>query len=67
MKKIIVSRSELHFAAYLKAMGIRLVDFKNNTFIFETDLSEVELRIQHSNSESLKVDRELFTLKGFIK
>jgi hypothetical protein len=67
MRKINVNKNELHFAAYLKSLGIKLVDFQNGVFTFETDRSEVELRILHSNSEALRVDRELFTLKGFFK
>ena len=61
-----VPKRELHFAAYLKAIGIPFLDYKHGVFIFETDRSEVELRVQHSNSEALRVDRELFTLKSFF-
>jgi hypothetical protein len=61
-----IPRRELHLAAYLKAMGIKFIDYKFGNFIFESDISEVQLRVQHSNSEALKVDRELFTLKTFF-
>lgn len=60
------SKRELHLAAYVKASGAKFIDYKSGVFIFESDVSEVELRIQHSNSEALKVDRELFTLKSFF-
>ena len=61
-----ISSKELHLAAFIKAMGGSLVEYSNNTFVFETDKSEIDWRIQHSNSESLLVDRELLTLKQFI-
>jgi hypothetical protein len=61
-----ISKRELHLAAYIKQQGAVLLDYKSGQFIFESQLTEVELRVQHSNSESLKVDRELFTLKAFF-
>ena len=61
-----ISSKELHFAAFIKAMGGRLLDFSDNTFVFETTEEETALRIKHSNSESLLVDRELLTLKQFV-
>lgn len=63
---IYISRRELHLAAYIKATGANFIDYKNGSFIFETEQSETTLRVMHSNSESLKVDRELFTLKTFF-
>lgn len=61
-----ISSKELHFAAYIKATGARLIDFTDDAFVFETREDETSLRIKHSNSESLLVDRELLTLKKFI-
>lgn len=61
-----IPKRELHLAAYLKATGVTFVGYKYGNFIFESDLSEVDLRVAHSNSEALKVDRELFTLKTFF-
>tara|TARA_B110000259_G_C13819482_1_gene324092 strand:- start:193 stop:399 length:207 start_codon:yes stop_codon:yes gene_type:complete len=61
-----ISSKELHFAAYVKATGARLIEFNNNTFVFETAEEENALRIKHSNSEALLVDRELLTLKQFV-
>jgi len=61
-----ISKRELHLAAYAKANGATLLDYKSGMFVFESQMSEVELRLQHSNSEALKVDRELFTLKSFF-
>lgn len=61
-----ISKRELHLAAFAKANGAILLEYKSGMFVFESQLSEVELRIQHSNSEALKVDRELFTLKAFF-
>ncbi len=61
-----ISSKELHFAAYVKATGARLIEFSNNSFVFETTEEENALRIKHSNSEALLVDRELLTLKQFV-
>jgi hypothetical protein len=61
-----ISKRELHLAAYAKATGAALLDYKSGQFVFESQLSEIELRVLHSNSEAIKVDRELFTLKAFF-
>ena len=63
---LFIPKRELHLAAYLKATGVKFVDYKQGNFIFESEHSEVALRIAHSNSEALLVDRELFTLKTFF-
>jgi len=62
-----ISKSELHLAAYIKAGGADFLNFTDGFFVFSSDKSELEWRVMHSNSESLKVDRELFTLKKFFK
>lgn len=62
-----IPRRELHLAAYIKAAGATFVEYKMGAFFFETDVPEVEWRVRHSNSEALKVDRELFTLKTFFQ
>ncbi|NBP04414.1 MAG: hypothetical protein EBU90_30890 [Proteobacteria bacterium] len=62
-----ISKSELHLAAYIKAGGADFLNFNDGFFVFSSDKSELEWRVLHSNSESLKVDRELFTLKKFFK
>jgi len=61
-----ISKRELHLAAFIKHHGASLLDYKSGQFIFESELTEVELRVLHSKSEALKVDRELFTLKAFF-
>jgi hypothetical protein len=63
---ISISKRELHLAAFIKASGAKFIDYKSGVFIFESDISEVEYRVTHSNSEALRVDRELFTLKSFF-
>jgi hypothetical protein len=65
--QIRIPKRELHLAAYMKAAGAQFIDYRQGSFIFESDLSEVEWRVNHSNSEALKVDRELFTLKTFFQ
>lgn len=61
-----ISSRELHLAAYIKAKGGALVEYSDGMFVFETNKTEIEWRLAHSNSESLLVDRELLTLKQFI-
>ena len=61
-----IPRRELHLAAFLKARGVEFIGYKHGNFVFMTDVPEVDLRVEHSNSEALKVDRELFTLKTFF-
>ena len=64
---IYIQKKELHLAAFIKASGIKFMDYHNDQFVFDSDISEIELRVQHSNSLALQVDRELFTLKTFLK
>jgi hypothetical protein len=61
-----IHKRELHLAAYIKAGGASLLDYDEDHFVFNSDRTEVQWRVQHSNSESLRVDRELFTLKSFF-
>jgi hypothetical protein len=65
--QIRIPKRELHLAAYIKAAGAQFVDYKQGSFIFESEITEVEWRVRHSNSEALRVDRELFTLKTFFQ
>lgn len=59
---------ELHLAAYLKFRGYPLNRMDRGSFIFVLESPEhaTQLRVDHSNSEALKVDRELLTLKKFL-
>ncbi len=65
--QIRIPKRELHLAAYIKAAGAQFVNYKQGSFIFESEITEVEWRVRHSNSEALRVDRELFTLKTFFQ
>jgi hypothetical protein len=65
--QIRIPKRELHLAAYIKAAGAQFVDYRQGSFIFESEITEVEWRVRHSNSEALRVDRELFTLKTFFQ
>ena len=65
--QIRIPKRELHLAAYIKAAGAQFVDYKQGSFIFESEITEVEWRVRHSNREALRVDRELFTLKTFFQ
>jgi|JMBY01.1.fsa_nt_gi hypothetical protein len=66
MNEIKIPRTELHLAAYVKSHGASFIDFANGCFIFESDTTENEWRVAHSNSCCLKTDVELFTLKKFL-
>lgn len=67
MQTITVERREIHLAAYMKTQGASLVKAGPEFgFIFETDRSLNDWRVEHSNSLALAVDRELLTLKRFL-
>jgi hypothetical protein len=61
-----VGIKNIHLAAYIKTFGGKLIDIQNNKFIFESEKSIQDWQLQHSNSESLMVDRELLTLKRIV-
>lgn len=65
--QIKIPRRELHLAAYIKACGGDFIEYKMGSFCFESEVAEADWRVKHSNSESLRVDRELFTLKTFFQ
>lgn len=61
-----VKKSDIHFGAFLKAKGAEVVEASNFGFKFDiTNLNKSigELKLEHSNSEALKIDRELLNLK----
>lgn len=68
MYELRLSSKDLHFAAYVKAGGIPLDRIENGMFVFLLDSAQqaTKLRVEHSNSEALKVDRELLCLKKFL-
>ena len=41
--QIRIPKGELHLAAYIKAAGAQSVDYKQGSFIFEGEITEVEL------------------------
>jgi len=66
MNEVVVGRREMHLAAYMKFRGATLVKGGRDGFVFETDRSLDEWRVEHGNSCCLQVDRELLTLKHFL-
>jgi len=56
---------ELGFAAFLKLKECKLVKFEQNEWVFESEKSESELRIEWVNSEFSKFDKILLDLKNF--
>jgi hypothetical protein len=61
------SKRDLHFAAYIKVHGAKLIGYESPYFIFESDEREEEMRIKHVNSTELAVDQTLLKLKGLLK
>lgn len=66
MHKIIISKRDLHLAAYIKAHGCNLTGYKNGSFHFESEIPESEWRVQHASSDALRVDQELLVLRRFV-
>jgi hypothetical protein len=58
---------DLHLAAYMKYHGAVFTEYRSGYFWFETDLSESEWRVRHSNSCCRGVDFELLSLKKFLR
>jgi hypothetical protein len=61
-----ISSRELNLAAYMKANGATLTAFVGGVFVFNTEDSESQWRVRHSNSCCVKVDNEMLTLKRMI-
>ena len=64
-----VKKSDIHFGAFLKAKGAEVVE--TSSYGFKFDISNLhksiqDLKIEHSNSEALKIDRELLNLKKLM-
>jgi hypothetical protein len=57
----------LHLAAYIKTHGAVLVDVEDGQFVFESEKSIKEWRIEHSASCCRRVDKELIDLRNLIK
>lgn len=57
---------DLHFAAYVKAKGGSFEGMNGRRFIFTSDRSPEEWKVEHTNSCCRKVDKELFELKRFL-
>jgi hypothetical protein len=66
MEKISISKKEMHLAAYMKAHGAKLLDYKDGKFYFHTTISETDWRVEHAGSDALRVDQELLVLRRFV-
>ena len=58
--------TELGLASYIKIKGNKLIRFEKG-FIFETDKTENEWRVEYLHSESYAHDSELLQLRKFLK
>jgi hypothetical protein len=57
----------LHLAAYIKTHGGLLVDVEDDQFVFDSEKSTKEWRIEHSASCCRRVDKELIDLRNLLK
>lgn len=64
--KITIHKREMHLAAYIKANGGELIGYKDNMFSFISEIPEVDWRVKHAGSDSLRVDQELLVLRRFV-
>jgi hypothetical protein len=66
MRFEIETRNNLHFAAFIKAHGGTFIEGGNGKFVFESEKSLGEWKVDHTNSCCRRVDRELLELKRFL-
>jgi hypothetical protein len=64
---MVIKIKALHLAAYIKAHGGILISVDKNSFVFETDKTISEWRIEHASSCCRHVDRELIDLRSMLK
>jgi hypothetical protein len=57
----------LHLAAYIKTHGGVLLDIEDEQFVFESEKTTKQWRIEHSVSCCRKVDKELIDLRNLLK
>lgn len=53
-------------AAYIKLKGCPLIQYRNDRFYFETNLSSIEWKLQYSNSICLKREQALHDLRSYF-
>ena len=58
--------NELGLAAYVKMKGIKLLRVEERTFVFETEKSVDEMRVDYTNSDCYRHDNEVCNLRKFI-
>lgn len=64
---MIIKIRALHLAAYIKAHGGTLLDIEKDNFVFETNKTISEWRVEHASSCCRHVDRELIDLRSMLK
>lgn len=62
-EQIVVPKSELNLAGYMKANGAELQGFDSRGFHFKSCTNETQWRVDHSNSCCFRVDNEMLALK----
>jgi hypothetical protein len=63
---IVVAKRDIHLAAYMKAHGAKLTEYKDGKFYFMSEIAESDWRVKHAGSDALRVDQELLVLRRFI-
>lgn len=63
---IAVAKRDIHLAAYMKAHGAKLTEYRDGKFYFISDIPESDWRVKHAGSDALRVDQELLVLRRFV-
>lgn len=62
-----ISVSQLGLAAYIQMRGLQLQGVKDKQFIFESDKTISEWRVEYSNSESSRHDALVCELREHLR
>jgi len=62
-----VAVNQLGLAAFIKMHGATLIEVEGKTFIFDTDKSVSDWRVEYNNSCCMKHDALVCELRHFLK
>lgn len=58
---------QLGLAAYIKVSGGKFIGYREKHFVFESEKSEEEWRVEYMNSSESKFDKCVMDLRDFMK
>lgn len=58
---------QLGLAAYVRMKGATLIEVSGRRFVFESEKTEQEWRVEYSGSESMRHDSLVCELRNFLK